>query len=68
MQFKPLTHSKAINHFSSNISHSEIVKINAIGMIEELISRMSDMDIPDSLYITITMNDEPHCKKEEWDN
>lgn len=54
-----------MNHFPSIITHSEIVKINTMRMVEELISKMSDMDIPDTLYITIIMSNEPHLKEQD---
>jgi hypothetical protein len=73
MHFKPLTYSQAIstalstNFIGSDIPHSTLVKDIAIGMIEELITKMSDMDIPDTLYITIHMGDKPYYLQEEHD-
>jgi len=57
MQFKSVSYNYALdtnlstNFKGSNIPHSDIVKNITTEMINKLIGKMSDMDIPDILYI-----------------
>ena len=73
MKFAPLTYSCAINSYISNqfkgseVPHSDIVRNYATQMIHELINKMSDMDIPENLYITITVNDNPNLPNDVYD-
>ncbi len=63
MKFKTVRNKRMIHGSESQkfpgaiAGHSEFVKMIGNGMLHELVDTMSDMDIPDNLIITITMEE-----------
>jgi hypothetical protein len=71
VEFKKVTYSRGVssifaeNYKGSDIPYSCIVKDIATKMIDELINKISDMDKPDVLYITIDMDNKMFSKNDQ---
>jgi hypothetical protein len=60
MEFKNIRYRQVINtkmSQQSTVGHSKFLKTAIEAQIDKLIDKMSDMDIPEKLFINITISD-----------